>query len=227
MKINLKCLLAIGATSALIGSAYATPTLTISDGVNTVSVTDNSAGDANSAAGQVTWIGGLDNWTLNVDTGTTYPAIGTLVFPALDLSFNAVSNGVGGTLWISFSESGFGPSSGVTNVATGGTVMGAGSVTFNTYGGNSNALFDTTNWLSSVGPFAGPAFSDSILGGTINSAGPYSLTEVIKITSAGASAITGDASLSVPDAGTTVMLLGAGLMALGLVGSRRKRALAS
>jgi hypothetical protein len=223
MKMKLGYLLAIGAIASLIDPAFGTPTLTISDGVNTISVSDNMAGDANAAVGQVTWIGGLDNWILNVDTGTSYPAIGTLLFPSLDLSFNAISNGVGGNLWISFSDNGFGPSAGISNTVIGGTVSGPGSVSFSTYGGNSNTLFDSTNWLSSVGPFTGPAFSTSILGGPVSNAGPYSLTEVVQITSDGAAAMTGDASLSVPDAGTTVMLLGAGLLGLALAGSLRRR----
>jgi len=202
---------------------HATPTITISDGTNSISVSDNGVGDANSAVGQVTWIGALDNWTLNVDTGTTYPAIGTLAFPALDLSFNAISNGSGGTLWIYFSADGFGPSAGTSNTVIGGTVSGPGTVSYSTYGGNSDTLFDTSNWLSTVGPFTGPAFSSSTLGGLVNSAGPYSLTELVTITSTGASTITGDAFLSVPEAGTTVMLLGAGLIALGFIGSFRKK----
>jgi hypothetical protein len=115
---------------------------------------------------------------------------------------------------------------GTTETATGGTVMGAGTVAFSTFGGNSNTLFDSTNGLSSVGPFAGPAFSNSVSGSLLSNQGPYSLTEVVQVTSAGASSISGDASFSVPDGGMTVMLLSVGLLALGAFSSIKKRNLA-
>jgi hypothetical protein len=228
MRIHFKYLMAIGAIIGIMETANATPTFMITDGVNTVLVPDNGVGDSNSAVGQVTWIGSLGNWTLNVDTATTYPALGTLASPALDLGFNAISNGAGGSLWISFSANGFGPTMGMTETATGGTVMGAGTVAFSTFGANSNTLFDSTNSLSSVGPFAGPAFSNSITGSLLNNQGPYSLTETVQITSAGASSISGDASFSVPvpDGGMTVMLLSVGLLALGAFSSIKKRHLA-
>jgi hypothetical protein len=53
--------------------------------------------------------------------------------------------------------------------------------------------------------------------------GPYSLTEDIVITQTGAGGTTGDVILSVPDSGTTLMLLGAGLSVLGFAGSIRRR----
>jgi len=229
MRIYYKYLMAIGAIIGIMETANATPTFRISDGVNSVVVTDNGAGDSNSAAGQVTWIGSLGNWTLNVDTATTFPALGTLASPVLDLGFNAISNGAGGSLLIEFSADGFGPTTGTTYTATGGTVMGAGTVGFSTFGGNSNTLFDSTNGLSSVGPFAGPAFSNSLIGSMLSEQGPYSLTEAVRINSAGASSITGDASYSVasvPDSGTSVMLLGVGLLALGAFSSIKRRVLA-
>jgi hypothetical protein len=225
--------MAIGAAIGIMGAAYATPTFKITDGVNTVLVSDNGAGDANSVAGQITWIGSLGNWTLNVDTATTYPALGTLASPILNLNFNGISNGASWPLRIEFSANGFGPTTGATETSTGGTIMGASTVTFSTFGGNSNTLFDTTNSLSSVGPFAGPAFSNSVVGGLLSAQGPYSLTDVVQINCTGASTISGNASFSVlggtpvPDGGLTVMLLGVGLLALGALGSIKQRELAA
>jgi hypothetical protein len=59
--------------------------------------------------------------------------------------------------------------------------------------------------------------------GTGVSGGPYSLTEYLVIKQTGAGLTTGDVKLSVPDSGTTLLLLGAGLTVLGFAGSIRRR----
>jgi hypothetical protein len=184
-----------------------------------MTVADNSVGDANPATSQVTWIGSLGNWNLNVDTGTSFPVIGTLDSPQLDLSFDATTS-TGGTLWIYLSDNGFGPTFNVSTLANIGGTTG-GTVSYWAFGGASNNLFDTTQLLF-AGPFNGPSFSADVAGAAINNAGPYSLTEVIEITQPGAGTSSGDAMLSVPDGGTTALLLGAGLLGLGVVASKRK-----
>lgn len=213
-------LLAIG-IAGLTQFAQALPTLRIFDGTTTVTITDNAAGDSVAAPGQVAWIGSIGNFTLNVHVGTTFPVIGSLANPMLDLSFNTVSNGAGGTLVISFSADGFGPTNGSAAALIGGTTIG--SVTYRTYGGTNNTLFSTSNLLTTQGPFTTPAFSGAVAGGTVNNQGPYALTQQITITHTGAGQTTGDALLSVPDSGTSVLLLGVGLM--GLAALSRFRAL--
>jgi hypothetical protein len=224
MKTSLRHLFLLGAIAAFAGSIYATPTLYIWSGGTWVTVADNGAGDANSAVGQVTWINSLGNWTLNVDTGTTYPAIGTLAVPQMDLSFNATSNSSGGTIWVYFSADGFGPTNLNVSSNVGGTT--AGTVTSYVFGGNSNTLLDMSNLLTTGGPFSGPSFSGDTAAGFISSAGPYSLTDVIEVTHTGAGTTTGDLMLSVPDGGTMALLLGLGLVGLSMFAGWRKAATA-
>lgn len=203
----------------------AVPQLRLFDGTTTITISDNGAGDAQGAAGQVVFVGSIGNWTLNVHTGSTYPVIGSLSNPMLDLSFNATSGGTGGTLWILFSADGFGPTSGSTEAAIGGTIASGGSVTYTTYGGTNNTNFSTTNLLTSQGPFGAGAFSGTVTGGSINNAGPYALTQIVAIThQAGTFQTTGDALLTVPESGTSALLLGSGLMGLGLIARLRRRA---
>lgn len=203
--------------AGLTSLAFAVPQLRVTDGINTVTVTDNAPGDVQDAVGQVLWVGSLGNWLLNVHTGTTYPVIGSATSPVLDLSFNATSSGSGGTLTLSFTQTNFGPTTGSAIAAVGGTTQG--TTTYGTYGGVNNTPFNTTQLLTSQGPFTGPAFSGTVTGGSVNNAGPYSLTQVVTITHpAGVTAITtGDALLTVPDSGNSILLLGAGLTTLGLL----------
>jgi len=84
-----------------------------------------------------------------------------------------------------------------------------------------NVLF-TGTLITTQGPFTGPAFSD-LASAPVSFGAPYSLSgiAVIRHTSGGTTSF--DMSTSVPDGGTTVLLLGAGLMGLTLVSRSRKR----
>lgn len=64
------------------------------------------------------------------------PAIGTLRNPQLNLSFNAMSNANGGTLVISCSAEGFGPSNGTATSLIGATTPG--TVSSAAYSGTNN-----------------------------------------------------------------------------------------
>jgi hypothetical protein len=224
MKISLKHLFLAGTIAGAAQIARAVPTLMITDGTNSVTIADGSSLDSNSAAGAVSWNGSLDNWTLNFDTGLGYPAIGSPTSPILDLSFGAYTS-TGGALWVYFSEDGF-TAGGSTLANIGGTTQG--QVAFGTFGGTSNTLFDhsASNLLTILpftnGSYTGPVFSGTESGGTVGGGAPYSLTEIIAINQVGAGLTTGDASLTVPDGGTTALLLGVGLLGLGVVASKRK-----
>lgn len=208
------------AIAGLTQAAQALPSLRIFDGTTTITITDNAAGDSSGVAGRVVWDGTIGNWTLNTHVGTGYPVLGSLSNPVLDLSFNAVSNGAGGTLTISFSVDGFGPTSGSATAMIGGTA--GGTVMYRTGGGTNNTLFNMSNILTTQGPFTS-AFSGSATGGAINNVGPYSLTQQIQITHTGAGISTGNSLLTVPDSGTSVLLLGTGLMGLACMARLRKR----
>jgi hypothetical protein len=211
---------AVGLTAAV----HAVPTLTINDGANpVVTVTDGSvvvgAVDANPAVGAVTWVGSVGVWTINVDTGVTMPAIGGPWNPALDLHFLDVSS-VPATLTLTFSEGGF-MQPGVAAAWIGGTTQG--TVLYQTFWTGGGPL--TT--LGAYGPALPPGtpfdYSGSQAGGTVGP-GPYSLTQVITITHTAVGNLTtsGDAFLRVPDNGTSIALLGAGITLLALFSRVRR-----
>lgn len=203
----------------------AVPQLRVFDGATTITLTDGGGGDVQAAPGQVVFVGSIGNWVLNVHVGTTYPVVGSLANPSLDLSFNATSTGSGGTLQILFAADGFGPSAGRTAAAIGGAIAAGGSVTYTTYGGTNNTNFSTVNLLTSQGPFGPGAFSGTVTGASVNNAGPYALTQIVTIThQPGTSQTTGNAALTVPDNSSSAFLLGSGLLGLGWIVRLRRRA---
>ncbi len=212
--------LAVGFSATI----HALPTIFLSSNGSswTPVATDNMGGDTNAAPGQVTFIGSFGSFNLNVHTGTTYPAVGSLVHPVMDLTFNSKS-AKAGDLYIGFSADGFGPTSGSPIASIGGTASGSSSVWYATYGGNSDTLLDLSLLKTSQGPFMS-AFSGWMTGGPISNPGPYSLSQVVHVVAtAGGQLATGDALLSVPDASTTLMLMGAGLTGLAMFGRVRRR----
>ncbi len=81
----------------------------------------------------MTYIGSLGCWLdINITTGNTYPDIGSLSYPVLDLKDVSLEAYYSGTLTIMFSETGFGPTGSANFItqAWGGT---SESVTFNSY----------------------------------------------------------------------------------------------
>jgi hypothetical protein len=226
MKTSLKYTLLAGAIATLAGFASATPEILITTNwsaqtsANTIIVT----GDA--STGAVNFVGSLGSWNLNFDSGVTYPEIGSPTAPQMDLTFAAFTQ-TGGNLWIAFSQNGF-TGGGTSAASIGGTTSGA--LRFGAYGGASNSLVDVSgsDFLLSLpaqigSNYVGGAFSGTATGNTIVGGNPYSLTELMVISQTGAGGTTGDVVLSVPDSGTTLMLLGAGLSVLGFAGSIRRR----
>ena len=162
-----------------IQTANATATLRLQDVNGYLDIVDGGIYDSNTTAGVVTYSGGFDSiWTVNVTTGITYPVLGSLSYPELDLNSVNVSSSAGGTLDIYFSETGFG-TTGNTQIGgvTGGTVTGY------TYLDNGNNLFGTTTLLGTLGPN-----TNSFSGTTTTSldpSDPYSLTNKATITHSG------------------------------------------
>lgn len=220
MKSLLSILGVLGLVWIFATPAYAI-SLSLSDGITTVTCADGDACDANLAAGAVTFSGSVGNFNLNVTTGITYPALGTQNFAELDLNSVDVSSTGGGTLTIDVSEVGYtGPvDNGMVSLRTsvGGTT--AGTVSFDTYLDNSNTLFGTGSSLDSTGALTG-AFSSSAAG-SIASTGPFSLTAEAVITHTGSEATSFNLNVAPVPEPSALLLMGVGLLGLSFWGRRK------
>ena len=201
-------LTAIVVASGLALSAHATPTLTLSDGTTTIMVMDNQAGDLDPTLGSVVFNGAVGtNFNINTSAGLTKPGDGSASAPAIDLS--SLNHALGaGTLTITFSETGFTAFPGILTGHIGGTIAVGGSLTNVVM---QNALDLVTNGPFGPGPFSGTG-SAALIDGA-----PYSLTQTAILTFGARGSTSFDAMASVPgvpDGGTTVTMLGIGLLAV-------------
>jgi hypothetical protein len=200
MRIKLRTLPLVVAgaiTLALVPcGARAGAELELISGSTDIIVPDNGLGDMSIAAGQVLWVGSINGWSFTVNVGDTKPLLGSATAPELDLSVTANAPG-NGNLIIKFSDTGFGPTTGVIN---------SSSFQNGTSSSSYDVLIDPNNAL-----FGGTSSTDATL------TGPYSITLVDTFT---VGTISSDHRASVPDGGATVALLGFGLV--GVESIRRK-----
>jgi hypothetical protein len=202
--------------------AHAAPTLRfVLDGVTQPEWTcaDGAACDLDSQAGVVLFSGAVEDFTINVSTGISYPVLTGV--PLMDLiSFDIQSMGGGHTLQVMLSDDSF-SAGGWFSAKFGGTLTGDGAtVQAEAYYDTDNVLFATATGtlIGTMGPF-GPGPFAGKLGGEVAPSGPYSVTQVITLTTTGATrqfptVFSGDFEISVPEP-TTVALMG---IALGLFG---------
>lgn len=227
MKTFLKSSIVTSAVLILAGSVYAIPTLVVTDGSGISAI-------STSASGVVTITTSDSEWSVVVSTGTSSPPAlgqGTASSPVMDLSVTAtyIGNGTAGNpLTVSFGSDGFGPTAGnVIATLTGHVVSGTGnSIGFSTIAASGSVLPTTSMPIisghvltSAAVPNSGGAYSSTMVGGPLNLTS-YSLDEVLTLTgNAGGSSYSIDASLqtTVPDGGTTLVLLGLALSGFALI----------
>ena len=185
-------------------NAGATAVLNLDDlAGNSVTISDADAD------GVITFNGALGVWNINVTTGLTKPAVGSSIFPDMDL--NSVDHSLrGGNLKITFTDDGF-TYGGPLSLAVGGTT--AGTVSFDTQ------VNGTT--VGTLGPFSGLAFS-GVSFTSVSLAASDTLSLVANIHHDGAGTTSFDNEVSkVPEPGM-LLLFGSGLVGLGLF--RRRNA---
>jgi hypothetical protein len=227
MKKLLKCSISAGAVVALAGSVHAIPTLVVEDGnaaFNTIQT---------SASGVVTITTSDANWSVVVATGTSSPPIpgGNPATPVMDILISALytGSGSGNPLIISFANDGFGPTSGSFIGELTGQVVSGGfaNVGWTIDDGAGSHLPTIANPIAAglnttSTSLSGPVYANSLTAGPVAFGSSYTLGEEITLTGNHGSFYNIDASLqttsqSVPDGGTTLILLASALSGLGFL----------
>jgi hypothetical protein len=206
-------------------AAHAVPTLSFSvDGGAALSCADGAGCDTNTAAGVVTVNQSFGDFSINVTTGLSKPVL-TGGDPLMDLNtVNLQMSGGAHTLAIAFSDTDFGIYNGRVLMQYGGSLSGVGaSFEQSAYYDAGNALFGQGTLIGTAGSGAG-AYSGTIDGGWSPS-GPYSVTEILTLKSAGGMTMfSGDFEVNVPEPGTLALV---GLALLGLAVAYRRRRVAA
>jgi hypothetical protein len=183
----------------------------VTDGVTTG--TGNDLGTPGFAA----FSGIIGNFNVVITEGIGFPAVGSPSQPILDLTTVDLTSDSGGTLTVSVSETDFTTASTALTFLSKITGIYVNShATMNTYLDTTNALFGTGTLLST-----GLLDNQSDLVSLPMVPGPYSLTGVITITASPHSLASIDAAIIDAPEPASLSVLGAALVALGMMGSGR------
>ncbi|HVO96541.1 MAG TPA: PEP-CTERM sorting domain-containing protein [Bryobacteraceae bacterium] len=154
------------------------------------------------------WEGTLGGWSLNIDSGVSFPPNGS---PLMDLSIQNAQDTSGGDpgLSIWFASQSFSSFPGYSLVS-GGSISGTMTVDASAYQGNGAATL-----IGDLGPTNGPIINQA--GTFANPGGDASiLYEIINITGAGAgSFVSDDFKLEGVPEPTSIVLLGGALLLVG------------
>lgn len=207
-----------------VSSAQAVPTLKLSDGVTTVTVTDQLAGDgAIGTPGFVQFNNFIGSWIVNVTTGISDPVQGSPALPFMTLNSVNMSVQGRGTLFIWFSDDFFGPTLANYTTYVGGILAGpaGNSLSYDAFADPGNTLFAETIPLSTPGSFSPGAFAGS-KDGLLDLPANYSLTQRVVIThlSSGTTSFQADLyTAPIPEPATATL----GLLSIGGLMLRRRR----
>jgi len=226
MKCFTKTLLVGAAVFLTAHGAHAMATLRISAnaGVNWLKIRDVD-GDGNVAFSGT--IG--QSWSIAI-AASSAPATGPATDPVMRLSASSLVTTAPGTLLVEFSDVFFGPipSGNLFNTSLSSDNVGLGKTTVWSFMGAANTLFDETQTLLGFEVEKGPAQFAIVSSDPITGNAQFSLTMRVAIRHSGADSTTFDAVLSdpppsVPEGGSTLVLLGLVVVGLASVGFKRSR----
>ena len=161
--------------------------------------------------------------------GFSKPLLGSPTVARIDMLSGNFSSAAAGTLRISLTDTDFGPIPGqdtnglILRNEWGGTTDG--SITAQGYLGFTNTEFDTGGATTGLqGPLGPGAFADTVSVLVAPFGGAFSLTEIVEIThtAKGPLFTSFDKSLTAVPEPSIMLLLGSGLIALGLLGRKRR-----
>lgn len=196
----------------------------ISDGINTLTITDGSVADTSSDSGIIAFVGNnvFGNWNVSFVVGTsTFNPLEMHMSSGFSAFTSNFTSGESKKLTISLSQTGLSSGLGTNNVmfvANGGG-SGSGTSGWTAYADDSNALFGTGSTVVNSTGFSTTAGSAAISMTDEYSATLISTFDISGVTSLLAAA-SQDLTLKVPEPGTTALL---GLGLLGFCFARRRK----